>query len=261
MDKKKRASKHPKAVHGRVSVITEISPLILKLISQDIALAVLIAWMFYDAVWMALPLFIPVVILNGKRFKQEHKLNETKRFTVEYKELLANLIAGLESGYSVENAFVEAENSHITLFGKESVILKDLHAINQAVGLRTPVEAAFEAFAAKYPYEEVRGFAQVFSFGKRLGGNYIENLRNTARKLEEKVELKQDIAATIAEKRLELSVMSVMPVLIIGYMRIGSGGFLGPMYHNLTGAVIMSVCIVVYVAAIILGRKVIDIEV
>ncbi len=228
---------------------------------QDIGLSLLIAWIFYDTLWMAIPLMIPVVILNGKRFKQECRRRDEKRFTSEYKELLANLIAGLESGYSVENAFIEAERSHFALFGKGSLIIADIHVINQAVGLKTPVEKAFEAFAAKYPYEEVTGFASVFSFGKRLGGNYVDNLRSTAKKIEEKVELKQDIAATIAQKRLELTVMSVMPILIIAYMRVCSGGFLAPMYHNLTGAVIMSVCIAVYVAALFIGRKVVDIEV
>ena len=89
----------------------------------------------------------------------------------------------------------------------------------------------------------------------------MDNLRSTARKLEEKVELKQEIAATFAEKRLELSVMSVMPMAIILYMKLGSPEFLAPMYHNLLGMLIMSGCIIAYLAAMILGKRIVDIEI
>lgn len=219
------------------------------------------AWIFYDAFWLAVPLLVPVVLLNGKRFREKQRQEQEKRFIAEYKELLKNLISGLEAGYSVENAFAEAERQHQQLFMEESVLLPELHAINIATALRTPVEKAFEEFANRHPYEEVLSFAEIFSFGKRLGGNYVENLRTTARKLEEKVELKQEIAATFAEKRLELSVMSVMPLGIVVYMKLGSPEFLAPLYHNLLGVAVMSGCIAVYLLAMWLGKRIVDIEI
>ena len=231
------------------------------LAAEDAGLALLAAWVFYDTVWLAIPLLGPVIVLNGRRFREKRQRERETRFIGEYKELLKNLISGLETGYSVENAFLEAERQHRQLFGEESVLVEDLHAVNAAVALRMPVEKAFMQFAHKYPYEEVLNFASIFSFGKRLGGSYVDNLRTTARKLEEKVDLKQDIAATIAEKRLELSVMSVMPMAIIAYMKCGSPDFLAPVYHNLAGIVIMSGCIGVYVFAMMLGRRVVAIEV
>ena len=231
------------------------------LVAEDIGLALLIGWVFYNNLWASIPLLIPVSYLNGNRYYEKHDRRRQENFIAEYKELLKNIISGLETGFSVENTFVEAEKLHLRLYGSDSVLLSDLHAVNAAVKLRTPIETAFEEFAARHPYEEVTSFASVFSFGKRLGGNYIDNLRATARKLEEKVGLKQEIAATIAQKRLELSVMSVMPMLIITYMKISSGDFMSPMYDNLLGRIVMSGCVLVYAAARVLGKKVISIEV
>ncbi len=231
------------------------------LLAENAGLSFLVAFLFYDLWWMSAVLFIPVSIFNGKRFLGKQKKEFEKRFSLEYKDFLRNLISGLETGFSVENAFSEAERVHRKLYENDSVLIDELHAINASVGLRMPVEKAFEAFSRKYPYEEVLSFASIFSFGKRLGGNYVENLRTTAKKLEEKVELKQDIAATFAEKQLELSIMSLMPMGIILYMRLGSPHFMEPVYHNPLGFVIMTACIAVYVAAVLIGGRVVDIEV
>lgn len=221
----------------------------------------MISWVFYDSLWASIVLLIPVSYLNGNRYYEKYDRMRREAFISEYKELLKNIISGLETGFSVENTFVEAEQMHLHLYGMESVLISDLHAINAAVALRTPIEKAFEEFANRHPYEEVTSFSSVFSFGKRLGGNYVENLRTTAQKLEEKVGLKQEIAASIAQKRLELSVMSVMPMMIITYMKISSGDFMTPMYDNLVGRIIMSGCILIYVVSLLLGKKVVSIEV
>ena len=220
-----------------------------------------VAWVFYDSLWAAVLLFVPVSFVNGKRFTAKQRELYEKQFILEYKELLKSLVSGLETGYSVENAFVEAEKHHRQLFAKDSVIADELKRINAAVALMMPVEKAFSEFADRHPYEEVTGFADIFSFGKRLGGNYVENLRRTAVKLEEKVDLKQEIATTVAEKQLELSVMSVMPMAIIAYMRIGSPDFLAPVYHNWFGVALMSGCMVFYLLSMILGKKVVSIEI
>ena len=122
---------------------------------------------------------------------------------VEYKEFLLGLISSLESGYSVENAFLEAEQGIVRMFGANSVIAGELHRMNAKVELKAPVERAFLEFAASFPYEEAVNFANIFAFAKRLGGDYIRNIRRTAEKIEQKVELKQEITAAVAEKQME----------------------------------------------------------
>ena len=233
----------------------------LLLIVEDISLSAGIAWLFFDSFWWSIPLMGFVIHFNGIRFNEKLTKEKESSFLVEYKELLRNLISGLETGHSVENAFMDAERVHRQLFGENSILMSDLHALNVSVSLRTPVEKAFYDFARIYPYEEVENFASIFSFGKRLGGNYIENLRSTARKLEEKVDLKQDIAANYAQKQLELSIMSIMPSAIIAYLKIASPNFLEPLYHNLFGVMLMSACLAIYLMAILLGNKIVDIEV
>lgn len=205
--------------------------------------------------------FPGVVVVNEKRYEEKKKRLAEQKFMEEYKEMLLGLVSSLESGYSVENAFRETEGIVSKMYGKKGALVDELRKMNGRVALKEPVEQAFLEFADVFGYEEVTSFANIFVFAKRLGGDYIKNIRRTAVKIEEKIELKQEIAAAVAEKQMELNVMTVMPMAIITYMRIGSGEFLDPLYHSIGGALFMTVCIGLYLAAIVVGKKIVDIKV
>ena len=69
------------------------------------------------------------------------------------------------------------------------------------------------------------------------------------------------INTIISGKKMEQTVMNIMPFGMIIYLRITSPEFIEPLYGNLFGAAVMSVCLVVYAAAFMLGRKITDIKV
>ena len=55
--------------------------------------------------------------------------------------------------------------------------------------------------------------------------------------------------------------MSVIPLGIIGYMRLSFPEFMAGLYGNLPGAAFMSICLGAYIAAWKLGCKIVEIEV
>lgn len=193
--------------------------------------------------------------------KEDKYKSNMSEFDMEFKELLVALADALGSGYSVENAFKDAEENLRVMFGAKGMIINDLQIINAKIAMRIPAEQAFLEFSESYPSEEAKSFAGVFSFAKRLGGEYVKNLRRTVEKMEEKLELKQDIRAVISQKQMEFKVMSVMPVGILCYVKITSGDFLSSLYGNIAGMIAMTVCIAVYASAIVLGRKIVDIRI
>lgn len=220
----------------------------------------MIAWLFYSSTVAAL-LFPVVGWANGKRRKEAEEKARTARFYEEYRELLSAVSAALENGLSVENGFREAEKTLEMLYGKEAMLGGALHTLNHKVAVRVPVEQAFLEFAEAYPYEEVQDFAKIFQFGKRMGGNYLSNLRRSISKMEESIEVRQEIATGLAEKRLELRVMTVMPLGILGYIRLSSPEFMNPLYHNVLGYGVMSACLVVYALCIYFGKRIVEIEI
>ncbi len=167
---------------------------------------------------------------------------------------------GLQVGHSVENAFVDAEQELWIVFGEQGVMYRELREINHQVQMSVPIEKAFQMICKRHPYEEVLAFAEIFEFGKRLGGDYGKNLRRTAEKINEKMALKQEIQALTAEKRLELLVMSVMPIGILLYMKIGTGEFMAPLYGNMFGVILMSAMLLLYFGMLKLGVFIIQVK-
>ena len=63
------------------------------------------------------------------------------------------------------------------------------------------------------------------------------------------------------KKKMEFQIMSVIPLGIIGYMRLSFPEFMAGLYGNLPGAAFMSICLGAYIAAWRLGCKIVEIEV
>jgi tight adherence protein B len=230
------------------------------LLGQNTGITCLLAWLFYDSYWGLL--LLPFVWwLNSRRYLTEKKRKWEEKLGEEYKEMLLSVSSSLQAGYSVEHAFEEAERSLKLLYQTQSVLLPGIERLNGQVRLRVPIETAFLQMAEAYKSEDLIDFAVVFGFGKLLGGGYVQNIKETAAKISQRVELMMEIRTCIAEKQLELKAMTVMPVGMLAYMRLTAADYMGAVYHNPMGIAVMTVALFVYAGSIWLGRHIINISI
>ena len=96
---------------------------------------------------------------------------------------------------------------------------------------------------------------------KDLEGAITSIQGETLEKINDSLSLKEEIKAMTSEKRLELKLMLIMPPGIISYIAISSPEFMSSIYGNAVGFCIVLVCMALYVVAIILGERIIRIEV
>ena len=71
----------------------------------------------------------------------------------------------------------------------------------------------------------------------------------------------QEIETCLAGKVMEQNIMSMIPLLILVYVKLSSPDFLEVMYGNITGTAVMGICLAVYAAAYFWGRSIVRIEV
>ncbi len=57
------------------------------------------------------------------------------------------------------------------MYGKEGVFYRYLYKMNRRVSLNEPIENQILEFARHAGTENIRNFADIFSFAKRSGGN------------------------------------------------------------------------------------------
>jgi len=227
---------------------------------QGIGLTCVIAYLFYKS-FMGLVIGVGVVPFWIHLNRVERVERRKARMLVEFKEFMILIVQGLQTGYSLERGIKQAENELKRLYPDDSVLLPYAHVMNQKISMNVQLEKAFMEFASSVGLEEAMSLAEIIAFAKRSGGDYGKNIRETAMKIEDNLAVKQDIETITTEKRLELKVMCVMPIGILAYITLTSKGFVAPLYGNLAGVFIMTVCLIAYGFLIMLGKKIIDIKV
>ncbi|MBR4706542.1 MAG: hypothetical protein IKP29_00635 [Pseudobutyrivibrio sp.] len=230
------------------------------ILGQAALITIAIAFLFYRSI---LGVFSGILIIPfWTKLKSQQKEEErVRQLLLEFKEYMLLIVSGLTAGYSLERAIKQSESELLKLYPKNSRLLPYVHVMNQKITMNVQLERAFVEFARATGLEEAESLADIISFAKRSGGDYGKHIKDTAVKIQESIQVKQEIETITTEKRLELKVMSVMPMGILFYITLTSGSFIAPLYGNLVGTIIMTACLIAYGLLILLGRKIIDIKV
>ncbi len=229
-------------------------------ILQAVVLCGADAYLFYRNVIAFIPMipigfyFVKGAINKKCRLRRDKLLRD-------FREMLGSLTVALRAGYSVENAFRDAEKNLINVVGRDSDMTKELVWINSQIRLSVPVERLLLDFGRRSGSEDIENFAAVFAAAKRMGGNAADIVKDTAETISAKIDVEREIETAIAAKKYEQRIMSVMPVFIILYMQLTSPGFLTIMYTSVFGIIVMTVCLAIYGAALWWGAKIVDIRV
>lgn len=224
-----------------------------------IIIAVL-AIFFYRSLWAA-PFLTPIFLLYCKEKKKEIAFIKRKETQVQFKDAILSVSASQKAGYSIENSFKHAYEDMELLYGKESVICKELYTIVMGLSNNVVLEKLLYNFGKRSGVEDVMEFAEVFAAAKRNGGNMTEIIERSASVIDSKVETEKEIGLLLAARRMEQKIMNAVPFGILLYIGITSRGFFEVLYHNLPGVLIMTGCLFVYIAAVLISRKIVSIEV
>ena len=206
-------------------------------------LTILLSWLYYDS-FLAIPFLIPLIWFWHKERENVRREKRQELFRKMFREWILLLASSLTAGYSMENALVQSYQELCLMFPKGGIMQEEL-----------------KMMLAKYPYEEVQSFAEVFKAARISGGSLQTVIRGTAAQMAEIMDTRREIRTLLAARVYEQRIMSVMPAAVLLYIRLGSGEFLEGLYHNMTGVLVMSVCLGIYGAAYLMGKRMVQFEI
>ena len=221
----------------------------------------MVSWLFYDSMLTFVLFILPFLYLYLKRKKEELCKKRKNLLNLQFREMILAVSSHLQAGFSVENAFRESYRDICVLFGKKSLIAKEITWILRRVENNEALEKALMQLALRSDVEDIYEFAEVFAIAKRGGGEIRNIITRTANIIGERMEVKQEIQTIMSEKQMEQKIMQFMPFAIIGYLSLTSPGFLDSLYHNTLGCVLMTLCLCVYILACFWANKILDIEI
>ena len=217
-------------------------------------------YLFYRS-WIACIPLLPVPFLWMRARLKARRTKEKKEQLASFRTALNSLAVSVRAGYSVENAFFEAEEDLRSSLGPEHPMTRAFVGMNRRLRLRESLETVLTDFAEESGLEEVRDFAEVFRTARRMGGNMAEILTGSARLIGDRIRVGSEIEAAVSAKKFEQRIMSAMPFGILLYMQFASPGFLDVLYGNPAGVIVMTGCLSVYWFAYVLGKRIVSIRV
>lgn len=220
----------------------------------------MIDYCFYRNVWALVPL---LAVGAGFYDKERKELLHQKREQIrqQFKEMLVLTVTGQKAGYSVENAFLNSYEDLSALYGSNSSICRMLTELKVGLENNCSVSELWKNLGELCEVEEIMEFSEVFSIAKKSGGNMTVIMERAALAIENRAETQKEIETVISARKLEQKIMNVMPFILMLYIDITSPGYFNGLYHSLQGAVIMTLCLSIYLAAYLAGVKISAMEV
>lgn len=226
-------------------------------IGKTLAVVVLLAYFFYRSVWAILPLSVVGVIFF--RMECERKAKRCREeLNCQFKECILSAATSIKAGYAVENAFMESRGDMRMLYGEDSYIYEELEIIRRGLVINLTLEELLADLAARSGSDDILQFSQVFAIAKRNGGNLSEIIQTTALMIGKRIDAKQEIATLLSGREMEQGIMKLMPFGILLYIGSSYPGYFDMLYHNWQGAAIMTVCLGLYLAAYVMGDKILQ---
>lgn len=215
----------------------------------------LFAFFFYRSVWALLPM-LPVGWLYLRRSRRHRCRRKNRELLVQFKECLLAVAASMRAGYAVENAFTDSMADMRSMFGEGCAMEQELKLLRQGLGNNIPLETLLAAMGQRRCLEEMQEFAEVFVIAKRNGGSIPVMIDAACNSISRRLAVEEEMETLLSARKLEQRVMNAMPFMIVWYVEISNPGYFDMLYGNLTGAVLMTICLGVYLAAYVLSEKI-----
>ena len=227
---------------------------------QGVLIALAFGRLFYDS-WIAVAALLPIVIPWYLYQKKRQIERNIRLIGIQFRDAISSVLTSLKAGYSPENAFLEAYHDMELLYGKKSLICGALSKLGKGIKNNVPLEKLVYRLGKESGNTDIQDFAEVFAVAKRSGGNMTEIIARTITVISQKIDVEKEIDVLISAKRMEARIMNCVPFFIIFYISLTSSGFFEPLYHNLFGIVLMTVCMGFYAFAYFMSERIVNINV
>lgn len=127
--------------------------------------------------------------------------------------------------------------------------------------LGAPIEAALQNLAQRVPLLDVRFFVSAVLLQRRTGGNLGEILRNLARVIRERFQIKGHVKAMAAHGRLTAGVLTVLPLITVAGLMLLAPDYLTGMAKDPDGKYLIIAAVIAMLMGYYFMRRITNIKI
>lgn len=176
-------------------------------------------------------------------------------FERQFPEALDFLARALKAGHSISSSLQMLAAETPPPLGPEFRIVYDEH------NLGAPLDVALRRLAARVPLIDVRFFVSAVLLQRQTGGNLAEILRNLARVIRERFQLKGHVRAMSAHGRITAAILTVLPVVTMLGLMLLAPDYLRGMLRDQHGRYLAVAAILGQITGYYLMRRITNIKI
>ncbi len=187
------------------------------------------------------------------------KNKRDKELRKQFINLLENLSTSLSAGNTLNDSFINAKSDMQNQYTEKDMIIQELKEIISGMDNGHTLEEMMTAFGERAGNEDIKNFANVISNCYRIGGNFKDVIRKTRNIISDKIAIEEEIETKLASNKLQQKAMCLMPIALVGMLKISSSSFAANL-SSFLGVTITTIAIVIFVISYFWGQKIINIE-
>lgn len=218
-------------------------------------------YMFYRSYILCL-LISPLSILFKGVYGEYLAKKRREELLSGFRDFLYSVSASVAAGYKMPKAVSAAAAELSETCGSESDIALEISYISEAyAGDHADIPALLYDLGVRSGLSEIKQFASACRICAENGGDMESVCIRNASMLLDKLEFRSEIRTLIADKKLDAAVLAAMPPAILYMLNVSSDDYIEIMYSCTEGRVIMSIALLLMLAAAFIGVKIIDIRI
>ena len=143
----------------------------LEIAGISLGIAAAVNLLCYRAWWACIAV-VPVGIVCFHTYRKNRIQRRKEELYDSFRDLIAWMHTALRSGYSMENAVLEAAGQLEQSLGKENILVQELRRMRHKMMISVPVEQLFQDLAVRSRIDDIATFASVLVIAKRTGARY-----------------------------------------------------------------------------------------
>lgn len=214
-------------------------------------------WLCFRAWWVLLP-GLPLL---ARYLRMAGAREDQAEMQAEFKDVMRLMYACAASGSTLEKTLRETARDMQADAVRYRVLLPVFIQLCRDLDHNVPMTEALTLFVGRIADEDIRRFVQILIIASKSGGSLADIIHRTSETMAMRMAINEEIETILAGRKGEFRVMLIVPAGILFYMTLTSPEYMQALYTGFAGRMIMAGVLAVYAAAVLIGRRILDIRV
>ncbi|MCQ2748521.1 MAG: hypothetical protein MJ246_00465 [Clostridia bacterium] len=230
-----------------------------KIFIKEYILVFCISLLFYRNILISLIAGFAAFAILKVKIKEEVDKKKDKLLN-DFKIFLSIYSSASSTGDEPFTALKYAYFEFTKLNGEEGMLARSLKELIDKNNIYQNFGSSLLEFADEYNIREINNFAETTNIALKSFGNISDILTETTSVISKRIELDFEIKKMFYEKKFELRLLIIIPIMIYAFLSLTANEYLSPMYTGISGYLVITATLLLLLASYMLGSKMMGVD-